>query len=191
MTVGAATCIFGTSNYSASTAAHAALPHHGGDNGCYQVRLLDGSWNKISVGTGGTNNDFYLWPYFNDITDINNPAALPIDPAGGTFSLSQQISPTDAPTDEILRSTGGDEGFSPLPFGVGNQTHPVTPYILIQDRFGSGLSQVLGELEGIFSINGEGLSAEDRVDLPDGRVAVVLPNINSTANDLFYAMLEE
>lgn len=179
-----------TSNFAATTAPHAALPNHGGETGVYKLRWLDGAWDSISFGSGGTPDPYKLLPYFTAISTLNNPAAAPINPAGGVFLANSQLSPTGSPNDAILRSIGGDEGFSPLPFGVGNQTHPVVPYTIIQDKPASGVSQVIGEVEGIFQINGEGLSAEDRVDLPTGEVAVALPNINSANNGDWYALLE-
>ena len=179
-----------TTGFLATQAPHAALPHHGGRSGCYKIRWLDGAWDDISAGDGGTDDNYKLAGYFTAISQIDNPAIAAINPAGGTFPATSQLSPSGAPTDAILRSGGGDEGFSPLPFGVGNQTHPVVPYTIFQDKTGSGVSQIVGELEGLFSINGEGLAAEDRVDLPNSEVAVVFPNINSVDNSLFYAMLE-
>lgn len=179
-----------TTSFNADTAPHAALPHHGGVTGVYKIFWLDGAWDNISVGASSTLDNYKLLPYFTTVSSLNNPAAAPINPAGGVFTATQQVSPDGSPNDDILRSTGGDEGFSPLPFGVGNQTHPVVPYTIIQDKQGSGVSQAIGELEGVFQINGEGLSAEDRVDLPNGEVAMALPNINSSSNADWYAILE-
>lgn len=180
-----------TSAYIATTSVHAALPQHGGANSAYQLRWTDGTWNPISVGAFGSVEDYWLWPHRDDPTVIENPGPDPINPAGGVFAINQRLSPDGAPEDAILSNAGGVDGFSPLPFGVGNQTHPVTPYVLLQDVALSSVSQVIGELDGVFHINGESLAAEDRVTIPTGETAVVFVNTTGSTNDLFYAVLEE
>lgn len=179
-----------TSAYAANTAPHAALPQHGGANGCYVIRWLDGTWNKISIGASSSTENYWLWPHRDLPTVIENPGPDPINPAGGVFTLAERQSPDGAPEDAILSNIGGVDGFSPLPFGVGNQTHPVTPYVVVQDVQGTGVSQVIGELDGVRHINGESLAAEDRVAIPTGETAVVFVNTNAATNDLFYAVLE-
>jgi len=178
-----------TDTYVAGTLGPASLPHHGGGNSkIWNIRWIDGTWPGFGISSF---DDYKLWPYFSSISSIDNLADSCINPAGGVFLGNQQNGPTGGPVgDQILNALSVSAGFSPLPFGVGNQTHPLIPYTIIQDITGSGVSQVAGELEGVLHINAENLSGEDRVQLPNGDVAVVFPNINSTANNRFWALLE-
>lgn len=179
--------------YNNATSPHAALPQHGSPAiaNIYMYRWIDGTWRQLAISTSADDN--YLWPY-RSTADLNRPnnVSLPVNPNGGFFAVSLQgAGPEDSIGDDIFNSLGGLRGFSPLPFGVGNQTHPTIPMLIINDIEASGVSQIVGELDGVFHINGEDVAAEDRVSLSTGQVAAIFSNINSSANDRFYAVLEE
>lgn len=186
-----------TDNFSNNTAPMATFCHHGSNNEQTALRWIDGTWKFTGAGVSSSSEEFYLFPYHAAVIAINTSQRPNNDSeaeAPNVATGAGTIQPThdaDMIGDNAFNSavTTGQGSVAPLPFGTGNQTQLLVPFTVINDI--GGIAQVVGELEGVFNIHGNGFAAEDRVDLPDGRTALVMNSINATGFNRWYAITED
>lgn len=167
-----------------SSEFHSALPHHG-DGGSASgsssksVRWIDGAWRSIN--STANPSTFSIWPF---IRRSNNTEMSAPNLVGGF--ISPTIGRTFIP-DTWYNSSTQLTNAAPAPIGVGGRQFMICPCTIISDD--AGACYVVGEVEGLFCIQGRGVAAEDRVTQA-GQRYIVFPDVNSNALDLFYAIRE-
>lgn len=155
------------------------------NNSGHFLRDPVGVWREPST----SNSPWSLWPYKNE-TDLNNEAEAqaPNIASGSGFLSTQGAGVADYVADTYYESTATARGGYGS-FGIGSRTYLVEPYTFVQDEVGA--VQVLGELDGVFAIQGRGVNAEDLILDQNGRAHQVFPNLSSTGLDDFYTIVRD
>lgn len=159
-------------------------------NGKDFVRDPLGGWRPIQKDNGA--DGWKFWPIGSQW--LNTVEAPNIDTGSGTITPPQPMS--EAALDDGISNAPNwfnqsilDSGPAPSPFGVGgNDLYWLSPQEILRDE--PGALEIYGELEGIFYLHGNGLSAGDRIQDADGNIYTCHVEPGSAENRHFYAVRE-
>jgi hypothetical protein len=191
-TIGINTAFVGRNVNSEST-MHASVLHHGegASDGPHLARNLVGAWVQFEV-EQSADGGFCLWPLNGDVGGATPAYAPNIDTGSGTVTPTDIV---DAGLSDDNSGTSTDGPYNsntvlnPTPFGpTGEDLYFLTAPLLYE--INGSIVQLYGELEGVYYINGRGLSAEDRIEDAAGVRYFVFTDALSNENINFIALRE-
>lgn len=183
---------FNGRNNNDENSLHASIMHLGesGVDGPYLIRDLAGNWRNFEP--SNADDAFRLWPASSDVSVPADVDAPNIETGSGTVppaSLGDNRLGDGSSGADVTGPFNDNTALNPSPFGDGgNDLYFLAPAI-VYEEFGS-THQTYGELEGVFAINGRGLSSEDQINDAAGNVFHVFTDCNSSEERNYIAIRE-